>query len=371
MNKEDINIENIESLENTTSAKTKKKQKAPLGIRPDDYIESAFRKMAQDKNCSMTELFENIVMKTIADKNNSLRLENLDCSLEMQTINAATTSLFKAFQAIISKAQTQLSSKNRELKSLQEATDKKIELATLELNNKIKELELINRELESKLNDASSIVSGFNTVKEGLQNTITTLESKLGAKEQEVVSLKMEIKERDKAIKSLEKDIDNAIKSVSNVEKEVALMKEEKNNLESRLASTQANNQMLQDTLNNFNAMKATEITAIKDNVENMSQLKISSLEAIKNSEIDKLNATIATLKESLDLKTQENDSLSDTYNNIVEAKEKELIANFNKEKAVLESAIANKNIEIEELKNALSAKEKANKSKERAKKEE
>lgn len=367
MKNNDINI--VEN--NTEVTKVRKKQKAPLGVRPSDYLESRFKEEAGNKGLSQTELFERVFLDYLRKSSDEFRNSKLDCSLELQSVSGAATTLVKAIQSIISKSQDELLRKDNEVNSIKEATDKKIELATIELNNKIKELELINRELESKLNDASSIVSGFNAVKEGLQNTITTLESKLGAKEQEVVSLKMEIKERDKAIKSLEKDIDNAIKSVSNVEKEVALMKEEKNNLESRLASTQANNQMLQDTLNNFNAMKATEITAIKDNVENMSQLKISSLEAIKNSEIDKLNATIATLKESLDLKTQENDSLSDTYNNIVEAKEKELIANFNKEKAVLESAIANKNIEIEELKNALSAKEKANKSKERAKKEE
>ena len=97
--------------------------------------------------------------------------------------------------------------------------------------------------------------------------------------------------------------------------------------------------------------MKAVEIESIKSHVATMSELKLSSLEANKNVEIDKLNTTITTLKESLDLKTQENSSLSDTYNNIVEAREKELEAIFNKEKTLLESIISKKNAEIEELK--------------------
>lgn len=366
MKEETTNIENIED-----NKKAKKKQKAPLGIRPNDYIEYAFKQMAQEKKCSMTDLFEKIVMDVIVDRNNALRLENLDCSLEMQTINAATVSLSKAFQAIISKAQTQLSSKNRDLKSLQEATDKKIELATMELNNRIAELELTNKELQSKLNDANAIVTGFNTVKEDLDYKNDVLRNLLDSKDEEISCLKEQIKERDKAIKSLEKEIDNTAKEVTNIEKEVALIKEERNNVEAKLVSVQANNQMLQDTLNNFNIMKISEIEAIKHNEATMSELKISALEVSKNLEIDKLNTIISSLESIIINKDLEINNLTSTINALDSSKTTE-IENLKEMAITLTNTIQIKESENKELKKALALKEKkVTKGKEKTKKEE
>ena len=349
MNNEKNNIENIEG---TVPVKEKKKQKAPLGIRPNDYVEEKFREMVNNSSVhTMTTMFEKLVMdKCRADKE-ALKLENLDCSLEIQNIKAATITLTKSYDAIISKVQSEIKSKNRELNAIKEATDTKIELANIELSKKIteleeknKELEAKNKELEVKLADSNSIVTGYNSLKENLNNQIVNLKSIIEAKDVEIDDLNSQIKERDKAIKSLEKEIDNNSKAISNIEKEITLIEKEKK-------SAQEQNQSLKDTLTTFHEMKAAEIEAIKSNVATMSELKLSSLEATKNAEIDRLNATITTLKESLDLKTQENSSLSDTYNNIVEAREKELEAIFNKEKTLLESTISKKNAEIEELK--------------------
>ena len=41
--------------------KEKKKQKAPLGIRPDDYIDIKFRELVEKEGISQTKLFELIV----------------------------------------------------------------------------------------------------------------------------------------------------------------------------------------------------------------------------------------------------------------------------------------------------------------------
>ena len=38
--------------------KEKKKQKAPLGIRPDDYIDIKFRELVEKEGISQTKLFE-------------------------------------------------------------------------------------------------------------------------------------------------------------------------------------------------------------------------------------------------------------------------------------------------------------------------
>lgn len=347
MKEENINIENIEE-----SSKTKKKstQKAALGIRPSDYIEEQFKEMASTKGISQTKLFEQIFREYTHRASEEYRNENLDCSLELQNIKNSTTIFLKSIEEIVTKSQYKIKAKNREVKAINEATERKIELANIELSNRIAELEAENKALQTKIEDSNSIVTGFNTLKEDLESKNALLKESLDSKDDEIAELKKEIKERDKAIKSLEKDIENTAKTISNIEKEVALVKEEKNNIEAKLISTQATSQILQDTLNKFNDIKTAEIEAIKNNEATMSQLKISSLETIKDSEIERLQGTIDSLKESLELKIQENSSLAETYNNIVEAKEKELLASFNKEKAILEASVIEKDNIIKSL---------------------
>ena len=75
----------------------------------------------------------------------ALKLQALDCSVELQSISGASATLVKAIEKIVNKAQLELMSKNREVENIKEASDKKIELANIELVNRVKELELKNK----------------------------------------------------------------------------------------------------------------------------------------------------------------------------------------------------------------------------------
>lgn len=368
MNEETTNIENIEE---NKKEKKKSTQKAALGIRPSNKIEKEFKEIASTKGISQTKLFEQIFRAYTHRASEEYRSENLDCSLELQNLKNSTTVLLKSIEEIVTKSQYKIKAKNREVKAMQEATDKKIELATLELNNRIAELEARNKELEKKLEDSNAIVTGFNTVKEDLDYKNDVLRNLLDSKDEEISCLKEQIKERDKAIKSLEKEIDNTAKEVTNIEKEVALIKEERNNVEAKLVSVQANNQMLQDTLNNFNIMKISEIEAIKHNEATMSELKISALEVSKNLEIDKLNTIISSLESIIINKDLEINNLTSTINALDSSKTTE-IENLKEMAITLTNTIQIKESENKELKKALALKEKkVTKGKEKTKKEE
>lgn len=268
--------------------KEKKKQKAPLGIRPDDFIEEKFKKMAEDKGISQTKLFERLFWEFTKNSNEALRLQSLDCSLELQAINSASSTLINAIEKIVTKAQSQIMVTNRESENIKSASEKKIELANIDLTNKIKELELKNKELEEQLNNANSIVAGFNTVKGELDLKVENLTN-------EVVKLNESIKEKDKIIKDKDKELENIDKARENTEKEIELLKEQKNTLESKNASLQTNVEVLQGTINSFNSIKKAEIEAIKDNEATINQLKIDKLTAQHENEIQILKNEISS----------------------------------------------------------------------------
>lgn len=98
--------------------------------------------MADDKGISQTKLFERIFWEFTKNSNEALKLQSLDCSLELQSISGASATLVKAIEKIVNKAQLELMSKNREVENIKETSDKKIELANIELANRVKELEL-------------------------------------------------------------------------------------------------------------------------------------------------------------------------------------------------------------------------------------
>lgn len=294
--------------------KEKKKQKAPLGIRPSDYVEQRFKSMADDKGISQTKLFERIFWEFMKNSNEALKLQALDCSLELQSISGASSTLIKAIDKIVTKAQLEIMSKNRELEAIKDASDKKIELANIELSNRVKELELKNKELEDQLNNSNAIVVGFNTVKDELDSKIESLNKT-------VVELTNDIKERDKIIKDKNKEILNSSKTIENIEKEVELVKEQKVILEGKNASLQVNVEMLQGTINTFNSIKKTEIEAIKDNEAMINQLKIDKLKAEYENELSKLNNSIVSLEKDVELKESELKSL----NNVIASKDLEI----------------------------------------------
>lgn len=294
--------------------KEKKKQKAPLGIRPSDYVEQRFKSMADDKGISQTKLFERIFWEFTKNSNEALKLQSLDCSLELQSISGASSTLIKAIDKIVTKAQLEIMSKNRELEAIKESSDKKIELANIELSNRVKELELRNKELEDQLNNSNAILVGFNTVKDELDFKIESLNKT-------VVELTNDIKERDKIIKDKNKEILNSFKTIENIEKEVELVKEQKVILEGKNASLQVNVEMLQGTINTFNSIKKTEIEAIKDNEAMINQLKIDKLKAEFENEVSKLNNSIVSLEKDIELKESELKSL----NNVIASKDLEI----------------------------------------------
>lgn len=294
--------------------KEKKKQKAPLGIRPDDYIDIRFREIAEKQGLSQTKLFERMFWEFTKNSKDALKLQALDCSVELQSISGASATLVKSIEKIVNKAQLELMTKNREVENIKEASDKKIELANIELTNKIKELELRNKELEEQLNNSNAIVVGFNTVKGELDSKIENLNKT-------VVELNNDIKEKDKIIQDKNKEIINSSKNIENMEKEIALIKEQKVILEGKNASLQVNVEMLQGTINTFNSIKKTEIEAIKDNEATINQLKIDKLKAEFENEVSKLNNNIVSLEKDIELKESELKSL----NNVLSSKDLEI----------------------------------------------
>ena len=233
--------------------KEKKKQKAPLGIRPDDYIDIKFRELVEKEGISQTKLFERMFWEFTRNSKDALKLQALDCSVELQSISGASATLVKAIEKIVNKAQLELMSKNREVENIKEASDKKIELANIELANRVKELELKNKDLEEQLKNSNAIVTGFNTVKGELDSKIENLNKT-------VIELNNDIKEKDKIIQDKNKEIINSSKTIDNMEKEIALIKEQKVILEGKNASLQVNVEMLQGTINTFNSIKKTDI---------------------------------------------------------------------------------------------------------------
>lgn len=294
--------------------KEKKKQKAPLGIRPDNYIDMSFREIAEKEGLSQTKLFEKMFWEFTRNSKDALKLQALDCSVELQSISGASATLVKSIEKIVNKAQLELMTKNREVENIKEASDKKIELANIELTNKIKELELRNKELEEQLNNSNAIVVGFNTVKGELDSKIENLNKT-------VVELNNDIKEKDKIIQDKNKEIINSSKNIENMEKEITLIKEQKVILEGKNASLQVNVEMLQGTINTFNSIKKTEIEAIKDNEATINQLKIDKLKAEFENEVSKLNNNIVSLEKDIELKESELKSL----NNVLSSKDLEI----------------------------------------------
>lgn len=294
--------------------KEKKKQKAPLGIRPADYIEKRFKKMVDDTGESQTKLFEKMFWEFTKNSNDALKLESLDCSLELQSISGASATLVKAIEKIVMKAQLELKSKNREVESVKEASEKRIELANIELTNRVKELELKNKELEKQVSSSNAIVAGFNTVKDELDTKIESLTKAID-------ELKKDIIEKDKIINDKEKEIKNSAKTIENIEKEVALIKEQKIGLDGKNASLQVNVEMLQGTINSFNIIKKNEIEAIKNSEATINQLRIDKLKAEFENEVSKLINNIVSLEKDIELKESELKSL----NNVISSKDLEI----------------------------------------------
>ena len=294
----DLEKNNEQIEENKVEGKARKKQKATLGIRPDDDVETRFKELAAEQDLTQTQLFERIFLKYLRNSKDELKLQELDCTVELNSIEGAASVLIKSIKDIVLKAQNQLLSKNNEMNSLQESVEKKIELSTLNLENKVKELEEKNKKLEENISAQNTVISSFDTIRNDIENKNATLINVLDEKDKEIEELKKEIKERDKALKTLEKEIENSVKAINNVEKEVSLLKEENTSLANKNLTLNSNIEMLQSTLTMFNNIKAQEITAIKENESLMSSLKINNIENQYKADVDNLNIKIKSLEE-------------------------------------------------------------------------
>ena len=282
----------------------RKKQKAPLGIRPNDYIENKFKALVKENETTQTEMFEKIIWNFIQTSNEALQLEALDCSLELQSISAASSSLVKSINKIVSKAQVELISKNREIESIKNVSEKKIELANMDLKNRVKELELINKELENKFLDANSIVKGFNTVKDDMTLKI---ESHL----ETINNLNSKLKEKENIIKDNNKELFNKNKYIENLEKE--------------LSSSQITLENYKSTIDNFNSIKISEIETVKESLKLIYELKIDKLKAEFEKEIANVKNNLSTLENDINLKEIELKNTKNSFESIIESKNLEI----------------------------------------------
>ncbi len=296
----------------------RKKQKAPLGIRPNDYIENKFKVLVKENNTTQTEMFEKIMWNFIHNSNEALKLQSLDCSVELQSIKAASSTLVKSINKIVSKAQIELISKNTEIESIKNISDKKIELANMDLKNRVKELELINKELENKFLDANSIVKGFNTVKDDMTLKI---ESHL----ETINNLNSKLKEKENIIKDNNKELFNKNKYIENLEKELSLLKNENSSLERNLASSQITLENYKSTIDNFNSIKISEIETVKESLKLIYELKIDKLKAEFEKEIANVKNNLSTLENDINLKEIELKNTKNSFESIIESKNLEI----------------------------------------------
>ena len=306
--------------ENNESIKEKKKQKAAMGIRPDDWVEDRFKEMAKKRGMSQTDLFTYMFYEYINDLKSEHKDSLLDCNVEMDSINTAMTSMINAFKSIIDKSHTALVSKDNELKTKNSLIEKQIETATTELNIKVTELGSANKHLQEQYDSSLLVINNFDDIKTELNNTILNLNSNIEAKDIKIDSLKEQIKERDKAIKDLEKEIDVTAKNISNIEKEILLVREKNADLEAKNTMLQANLNTVNNSIEMFNNMKAQEIELIKSNLNSIAESNIDKIVAEKDSVIAKLSAEIESLKSTIEVKDNEIATIKESLENIKKA---------------------------------------------------
>lgn len=297
----------------------KKKQKAALGIRPSYFYEETFKELAGEMGLSQTKMFEHILRQYISASREQLNLQSLDCNVELNSIEGAVEVLVKAFKDIVCKAQANITSKDREMQSIKEATNRQIELANIELKNNVEDLTIANDKLQKDLDGARAMVEGYNDIKTRLDESINLKDAKIG-------ELTVLNKEKDKAIKELEKTIANGAKEVKNIEKEVELLEKERDDFKSKVLSLEATVTQLKESLLSFNNLKQVEIQTIKSSIEGITNLKIEKLQEEHAIVTEGLEKELKTKEKILTLKEEEVESLKAT--NMAKTQEIEHLTN-------------------------------------------
>lgn len=231
----------------------KKKQKAPLGIRPDDYTEIKFREMVENENISQTKLFERIFWNYISESRKDKKEEAISFESEIGLIDKCLNDLLLHFKGIVDKSQNTVIS----LKDNIEQTEKNYINDIDTLNKRIEELENRNKELEQSNNV-------FNEVKEGLELKIKELTEGIDNRNNGISELLETIRDKDKSIKNLDIQLQNINKEYNRLDKENKRITEDISTMEVKIKGLEISNISLKETLDNLDKIKKIEVDSIE-----------------------------------------------------------------------------------------------------------
>lgn len=268
----------------------KRKQKAGLNaIRPDDFTENEFKKMAKSRGLSQTQLFEKIFYSFLRDESREKQESTLPLESEINLISGNLSSILEHFKSIASKSQDTVIT----LKNNSKQIEKNLNTEINTLKKKIEELESRNIELEK----TNSI---FTEIKDDLEKKILELQESNDLKNAEVYDMKKALKKKDEIINELNTDL---IKS----NKELKEIKEDIYNKNIKIKNLEVSNSSLEDTLNTLEDLKKAEMSSVESKYKN----KISELEDfIKTADTDKENS-LKNLEKSLKLEFEANKKLA------------------------------------------------------------
>lgn len=309
--------------------KAKPKQKAGLNsIRPSDYVEEQFKKMAKEKKLSQTEMFYRIFWNYIRDEENERKQLALNLESEISLISKDLGNILQHFKSITDKAQNTIIS----IKSNAEQTQNNLSTDINTLQSKLDELTKRNVELEL-------FNSTFNEVKTNLEFQVLEMAENINKKDNELKEAKEIIKAKDKSIKDLEKNIDLMEKNADKSDQEIHRLKMDVNSLETKVRRLESTNDSLSDTINSIDSLKKSEISSIESKfkliveelelkLSRFEELKVKEIERIQNNiisqyEADKTMAIAESKLELADLKSKYGETLIENTNlkNLLEVK--------------------------------------------------
>lgn len=269
-----------------------KKQKAGLGaIRPDDYVESEFKKMAADKKLSQTEMFEYMFWSFINGEEKKKQEEAISYESELSLISSDLNNVLSHIKSITEKAQNTVMT----FKSNSEQTEKNLNLELDTLSKKIEEVRKRNLELE-RTNQI------FNDVKNGLDSKIAELNGLIEKKNIEIKEYEDLIKEQYRKTKELERQNSALEKENTKLQLENKKLLEQVSSNETKIKSLEVVNVNFQSTINNIEVLKKAEISAMEEKYQSIiSQLndKIKSYDDAKTKEIEEVRDGIITKMEA------------------------------------------------------------------------
>lgn len=320
-------------MEDNKELKEKKKQKPGLNaVRPSDFVEAEFKKMAKDGGITQTEMFNHIFWSYINDQENERKEKALSLEPEVNLISKNLSNILDVIKTIVDKSQNSILS----IKSNAEQTEKNLNTDIDTIRKKLEEAAKRNEELENfnktfqelkngldskivilteSLKDAEGKLKASSESNKALQKELdksnkevnrlsTELENnnnRLNRIEEELKNSKELNKDNTKTIKDLEKQVAHNEKINSEFENEVFRLKQEINSKDASAKGFEQANLNLTSIINTLDQVKKSEIDAIKAKDENeISELK-TKINQIENNlkvkyEAEKMNS-IASIK--------------------------------------------------------------------------